>query len=213
LVLEGGELTLEPAVGWDGSPATPAMFVGTSKLSSLYEVIHEPPELELSDASTDGGESLSLDDHEFEFTSESSLEVEDPETFLRVHRRRRRHLYTPPVADRARLGPTRMSVLRESGGREVLYCDDWTAAGSRLLDSGTTVLATRFEHADAGDFAPARPLSRKEQRAQDREIPWREIIKYPKQRLDEFIKVTRKEWDNYQKWAPLRGLSDNEANN
>ncbi len=56
-----------------------------------------------------------------------------------------------------------------------------------------------------------RPLSRKEQKALDREIPWRELLRKDRATRDASIKAIHKEADAWAKWSPVRPLSKLEA--
>jgi len=62
-----------------------------------------------------------------------------------------------------------------------------------------------------GDPAPSTSLSRKEQRALDREIPWREIMSGPASTRDEFVKSVKKEESKWDKWGPVEPVPDDQV--
>ena len=55
-------------------------------------------------------------------------------------------------------------------------------------------------------------MTRKEVKALNREIPWREIIKQPGVTLDKYVEAAGKEHEQRNTWAPVRPLSNEEAN-
>ena len=53
--------------------------------------------------------------------------------------------------------------------------------------------------------------TRKEQKALDREIPWREIVKMPRETVRLYEQAAKKEYDNWLKWGSIREVPDEEA--
>ena len=54
-------------------------------------------------------------------------------------------------------------------------------------------------------------LSKKERRALDREIPWRELIHQPEECRDLFVKAVKKEEAKWHKWGPVEPVPDSQV--
>ncbi|CAE7029534.1 RE2 [Symbiodinium sp. CCMP2592] len=65
---------------------------------------------------------------------------------------------------------------------------------------------------DQKQLANVNKMTRKEVKALNREIPWREILKQPRVVFDKYVEAARKEHEQWGTWAPVRPLSDKEAN-
>lgn len=61
------------------------------------------------------------------------------------------------------------------------------------------------------DDGSAGKLIRKETKALDRELAWREILQRPQQDISAFVAATRKEYDNWCQWESARPLDASEA--
>ena len=88
---------------------------------------------------------------------------------------------------------------------------------TEAADSDTEAL-TEFTSDDAWVFEIASddsddepPLSRKEQKALEREIPWREIANGPKERFRKYVEATRKEVNAFHHWKSVEPLTDSAA--
>ena len=51
-------------------------------------------------------------------------------------------------------------------------------------------------------------LSRREQRALDREVPWREITRSLRDTQDAYVQAIRKEFNNWMRYGSAQPLSD-----
>ena len=65
--------------------------------------------------------------------------------------------------------------------------------------------------ADQDKLVNPKTLTRKEQRALDREIPWREIVSRGGEFLEAFYKAAEKEHQSWMDWGPVIALSEKEA--
>ena len=65
--------------------------------------------------------------------------------------------------------------------------------------------------AEQADLVNPEQLTRKEQKAMDREIPWREIVSQGGEYLKAFVEAAQKECDSWREWGPVRPLSKEEA--
>ena len=87
---------------------------------------------------------------------------------------------------------------------------DWACLDAEYEAEEDGMPVIEFDrHPQAGDHV--RPLSRKEQKALDREIPWRELIKADKSTRQAFVEAIHKEADAWAKWSPVRPLTRDEA--
>ena len=68
-----------------------------------------------------------------------------------------------------------------------------------------------FEIASDIDSDDEPPLSRKEQKQLEREIPWREIVNAPKERFRKYVEAVRKEVNSFHHWGSVQPLSDARA--
>ena len=102
----------------------------------------------------------------------------------------------------------------QQGGHDVLVSDiaanmDDSDAESEIdVNHDSTTFATSTMASTPG--AP-QPLTRKEAKALDREIPWRQILKMGKKDLEQFIISARKEEDGWKKWDSVEALNEHEA--
>jgi len=80
---------------------------------------------------------------------------------------------------------------------------DDAASASSLSDLFSGV----SEISECDDPEEGTPLSRKDQRALDREIPWREIMTGPEDIKAEFVKSVSKEEAKWDKWGPVEPVT------
>ena len=66
--------------------------------------------------------------------------------------------------------------------------------------------------AESDDSDDQPPLSRKEQKALERKIPWREIVNAPSERFKKYVEATQKEVNSFHHWESVRPLSDEHVN-
>jgi len=84
---------------------------------------------------------------------------------------------------------------------------DDAASASSLSD----LFDCASEISEVDDPEEGTPLSRKDRRALDREIPWREIMSGPEEIRDEFVKSVSKEEAKWDKWGPVEPVPDDEV--
>ena len=82
-------------------------------------------------------------------------------------------------------------------------CDTSEPDYAEVFEAGSNV-------SEDSDTEP--PLSRKDQKALEREIPWREIYNGPKARFQKYVEATRKEVNAFHKWATVKPVSDARVN-
>jgi len=68
-------------------------------------------------------------------------------------------------------------------------------------NSDDSDLDSEVERDPGDDNKAISQLSRKDQKAMDREIPWREIQKYCQKDKDAYIQAAKKEFANWQVWG------------
>ena len=88
---------------------------------------------------------------------------------------------------------------------------DTTDAGSASSLSDLFSDATEVSSDDGDSPVPSTSPSRKEQRALDREIPWREIMSGPASTRDEFVKSVKKEESKWDKWGPVEPVPEDQV--
>ena len=65
--------------------------------------------------------------------------------------------------------------------------------------------------AEQADLVNPEQLTRKEQKAMDREIPWREIVAQGGEYLKAFVEAAQKECNSWLEWGAVRPLNKEEA--
>ena len=64
---------------------------------------------------------------------------------------------------------------------------------------------------DQRKLANVEKLTRKELKALNREVPWRDIVRQGGIVFDKYVESARREHEQWESWAPIRPLSDEEA--
>ena len=77
-------------------------------------------------------------------------------------------------------------------------------------ESDSTQGSEDESHQDSSSL-DQRELSRKEAKALDREIPWRQILQMPPAYVDKFLAAINKEADSWSEWRSVRPLSKEET--
>ena len=104
------------------------------------------------------------------------------------------------------------SVLFSKTATTMLQAEGYAVLETELTGQQSESDAESSSQEDQPETNPRKKLlTRKEAKALEREIPWRSILKLPKEQIEQYIQSAVKEWNGWGKWDSIDPVTPDEA--